>query len=203
MFIVFVTGSLASGKHAACTYLAKQGFTHIDLDEMAKEFYEEDFVKWQIIDAYGKSICDASGQIVKAKLAEVAFAKEGASDALNSIIWPLVNARLADIIVGSSSELNRLGEKLAVEIAMLAEAPEMAALADSVLGIEADEDIRIKRALARGMKLEDILNRIALQASDATRAKLCDYVIENNGSLEEFEQKLELWLQSQQEEHMF
>lgn len=202
MFTVFVTGPLASGKRTACQYLAQHGFTHIDLDDMAKEFLDEEQVQQQLAEAYGSSILD-DGTINRARLAQQAFAEEGSSDALNGIIWPLVKARLSDLIVGNGCQYGCLGDKLVVEIAMLAEASDMLDIADVVVGITADRDIRIDRALARGMQLEDVLNRMALQADDEERARICDVVIENNGSPEMLYAKLDTWLETLQQERLF
>ncbi|MDR1358543.1 MAG: dephospho-CoA kinase [Coriobacteriales bacterium] len=203
MYTVFVTGPLASGKRTACLYLAQQGFSHIDLDAVAKEFLDDELVQAQLVEAYGTAICESSGTINRAQLAEAAFAGEGSSDALNGIIWPLVGARLSDLIVGNSCQLDRSEERLVVEIPMLAEAPEMLDLADVVVGITADRGIRIERALERGMKLDDVLGRMSLQASDEERAEICDIVIENNGSLDQLYKKLDTWLASANQEQLF
>ncbi|MCL2749424.1 MAG: dephospho-CoA kinase [Coriobacteriia bacterium] len=203
MFTVFVTGSLASGKRSACLHLAQKGFTHIDLDDMAKEFLEDELVQQQLIDAYGEAISDGEGGINKAELARRAFVDAESSKALNGIIWPLVGQRLADMIMGTSCHQKESEEKLVIEIAMLAESQGFTDLADVVLCITASESVRIARALARGMQLKDIQNRIALQASDEVRNALCDVVIDNNGSLESLHTKLDSWLQLQDQEQMF
>lgn len=203
MYVVFVTGPLASGKRSACEYLTQHGFSHLDLDVIAKEFLDDEPVQQQLIEAYGTGICADDGCIDKARLAKMAFANEESSAALNGIIWPLVGARLSDLIVGENCQKDAAGERLVVEIPMLAEAPELLDLADTILCITADESVRIERALARGMLLEDILNRIALQARDEERAALSDVVIENNGSLDSLHEKLDSWIKLQQQEHLF
>ena len=203
MYTVFVTGPLASGKRSACSYLAEHGFAHIDLDDMSKEFLEDELVQQQLLEAYGPEIIDSEGSIDKSALARLAFADASSTAALNSIIWPLIGERLADLIVGQSCQQAQIEEKLVVEAAMLAEAQWCLDLADSIICIDADEDTRIKRAQARGMDLEDIKNRMALQATAAARAQICDVVIENNGSLEALYDKLEAWLLLQYQEHLF
>lgn len=203
MYTVFVTGPLASGKRSACSYLAEHGFAHIDLDDMGKEFLEDELVQQQLLEAYGPEIIDSEGSIDKSALARLAFADASSTAALNSIIWPLIGERLADLIVGQSCQQAQIEEKLVVEAAMLAEAQWCLDLADSIICIDADEDTRIKRAQARGMDLEDIKNRMALQATAAARAQICDVVIENNGSLEALYDKLEAWLLLQYQEHLF
>jgi dephospho-CoA kinase len=203
MYTVFVTGPLASGKRTACQYLTQKGFSHIDLDQMAKEFLDDELVKEQLVDAYDSSILDSGGEVDRSRLAELAFADAESTEALNSIIWPLVSERLSDLIVGGSCQKDRSTDKLVVEVAMLAEAEGLRDLADTILCVTADESVRIERALARGMQLEDILKRMALQASDEERAAISDAVIENNGGVEALFEKMDSWLQLQQQEHMF
>ena len=196
MYTVFITGPLASGKRCACLYLAQKGFTHIDLDAMAKGFLDDEAVQKQLVAAYGTAICDSSGAIDKARLAQCAFAKKGSSDTLNGIIWPLVKKRLSKILAKGHSQPNQNNSKFVVEVAMLAEAPDMLDLANAVIGITADKNTRIERALARGMVRDDILNRIALQATDEKRAQVCDLVIDNSGSLEQLYKELDAWFAS-------
>jgi len=203
LYTVFITGSLASGKRSACQYLAERGFTHIDLDDMAKECLDDELVLQQLVEAYGREILENEGRINRAELAKRAFVDAESSAALNGIVWPLVSERLADIIVGGSCQKDTTDEKLVVEISMLAESQGYGDLADAILCISANESIRIERALSRGMQLEDIKNRIALQANDEERNALCDVVIENNGSLESLYEKIDSWLQLQQQEHLF
>jgi len=203
LYTVFVTGSLASGKHTACLYLVQKGFIHIDLDDIAKEFLQDELVVMQLIEHYGSDILDEEGSIDRGELAQRAFVDTESSIALNETIWPLTQQRLADLILGMSCQQDQSDLKLAIEIPMLAEAPDFADLADTVICITSLSSIRIQRAQARGMALEDIKHRMALQATDEERAEICDVVIENNGSLESLHEKLDAWLQLQQHEQMF
>jgi dephospho-CoA kinase len=70
------------------------------------------------------------------------------------------------------------------------EAPEFFDLFDGVLAISANEDVRIERLLARGMSEADIRARMDLQASDAERRDIADWVVENDGTPVEFEADL-------------
>jgi dephospho-CoA kinase len=203
MYTVFITGPLAAGKHAACEYLTQRGFAHIDLDEMAKEFLGEAAVRKQLVKAYGHDILSAQGGIDRARLAERAFANTENSEPLNSIIWPLVKARLSSLLVGNSCQTGPSDGPVVVEIPLLAEAPDMRDLANTVLCITAEPQIRVERALARGMQAADLFRRMALQASDKERAAIADTVIENNGSLASLHAQLDDWLATLQQEHLF
>ena len=72
------------------------------------------------------------------------------------------------------------------------EAPQFAALGDVVVAITAPEAVRAERAVARGMERSDVLRRISVQASDSARACMADLVIENDGTLAEYLEALNL-----------
>lgn len=203
MYTVFVTGPLASGKRSACLYLAQKGFSHIDADDIAKEFLNNEEIIHELVNAYGSVILDESGCIDRTALAKKAFASANTSLALNELIWPLVKIRLSDLITNIHCQKNSKNEKLLVEIAMLAEAPDHIELADTVLCITAAPELRLKRAVARGMSFEDARNRMSLQASDEDRAAISDFIIENNGTLESLYRQLDTWMTLSDQEHLF
>ncbi|MDR3136891.1 MAG: dephospho-CoA kinase [Coriobacteriales bacterium] len=197
MNVVFVTGGLAAGKQTACRYLQQtKGASYLDADGIAKDLLEDELVIERLVQLYGSTIRNAKGDILRGRLAELAFVSPEASQGLNMTIWPRVKEVLADILIAPSVTQEGGGSFVLVEIAMLAEAPDFCDLADYILVIRADEPVRIQRALDRGMNLVDIKNRLALQASDAQRAALANLVITNNGSKQALYQQLDTWYDS-------
>ena len=51
--------------------------------------------------------------------------------------------------------------------------------------VEADSDLRLKRAVERGLEQEAAEARMAAQATETQRRAIADFVIENEGTLEE------------------
>ena len=200
---VFITGGLAAGKRTACRYLCDKGATHIDTDSMAHELLADELVISQLRQLYGSGILDGYAQIDRRRLAEAAFSSPQAAAGLNQTIWPRVKELLAEILVGRSSEQAIGEEMLLVEIPMLAEAPELLDLADYVLCIAAYRELRIGRALTRGMTPADIANRLALQASDEQRTAISDLVIFNNSSPEALYAQLDRWYEEFTRDRLF
>lgn len=56
---------------------------------------------------------------------------------------------------------------------------------DYLIAVLAPEDVRIQRALERGFTEDDVRHRIARQATDEQRREWANFVIENEGSLED------------------
>jgi dephospho-CoA kinase len=77
-----------------------------------------------------------------------------------------------------------------IDIPLLVEAPVFFDLLDAVLAISADEDARVSRLVAKGWDASDVRARIAVQASDVERRDIAEYVVENDGTLVEFESEL-------------
>ncbi|MDR0500469.1 MAG: dephospho-CoA kinase, partial [Coriobacteriales bacterium] len=71
-------------------------------------------------------------------------------------------------------------------------------LANEVICVSADEDIRRERAIKRGMLLHDYNSRLALQASDEQRESISDTIFYNNGTLSALEKQVRNWYDERQ-----
>ena len=195
MYVVLLTGGLASGKSTAAAWLREWGASVIDLDVIAAEVQESnDTVRQLLADAFGPDIFDGAGQLIRPRLAERAFSSPENTARLNAISWPPVIERVSDILVGGSCTLAEPAASMTViQIPLLAEAPEFLDLADEVVAIEAPEELRLQRAIARGLSRADAEQRLASQASDAERRALATTVFDNSGSREQLRDGLRTW----------
>lgn len=186
MYVLALTGGLGSGKSTAAEVFADAGAVVIDLDDVAKTLLDQaSAVRDRAVSAFGDSVLAEDGSIDRATLASAAFASEEATARLNAIVHPAVLAAVA----GALDTLALQGEPpraVVLVIPLLAESPLFLEPVDAVLAISSSEEARLERAVARGMSREDAENRMARQAGDAERREIADYVIENDGSLDEF-----------------
>ncbi len=189
MLKVGLTGGIGSGKSTASSILAKLGSYVYDADAEAKIILDTNKdVQNNIIEEFGSSVLDPTGAIDNKKLAKIAFQDEDHQIILNSIIHPFV-----------FSELDRQFEKVSakdkhvcfiVDGALIFESGLDQHL-DSVLLIASSLKYRIARALNRGtISREDILRRNELQWTDEDKAEMANYTIYNNGTEEEFVEKV-------------
>jgi dephospho-CoA kinase len=186
MYVLALTGGLGSGKSTAAEVFAERGALVIDLDQVAKTLLDEvPAVRERVVAAFGEGVCSTDGRIDHGALAAAAFATEEDTQRLNAVVHPAVltaTAGALDTLV-LQADAPRV---VVLVIPLLAESPHFLEPVDAVLAISASEEARIERAVGRGMSREDAENRIARQAGDAERREIADYVIENDGSLEEF-----------------
>ena len=186
MYVLALTGGLGSGKSTAAEFFAQRGALVIDLDVIAKTLLDEvPAVRDRVAEAFGTAVLGIDGRIDHRALAAAAFASEEATARLNAIVHPAVLTAVAGALDALALQTDA-PRVVVLVIPLLAESPLFLEPLDSVLAISAAEDLRIERAVERGMSREDAENRVARQAGDAERREIADYVIENDGTLDEF-----------------
>ena len=141
--IIGITGGIGSGKSTIARELEKQGFAVYDCDHEAKRIIaEKKDVQTAIINLLGEEAF-VNGHYNTAYVAQRVFDKKELLEQLNKIVHPAVKA---DIIRQTSAV--RL---LFVESAILCEAG-LDSLCDKIVVVEAPEEVRIERVIARDYK---------------------------------------------------
>lgn len=185
MLTVALTGGIGSGKSLVGEYLHALGALVIDSDQLARDVIERGSEGYdEVVARFGDQVLK-DGEIDRAALGQIVFSDEKARRDLEAIVHPRVRAR-------SESIINRAGVDAVVvnQIPLLFETAG-ADRFDLVITIESDEELRIKRAMARGLKEYEVRKRIASQASDEQRRSISDIVITNNESKEELLSQVE------------
>ena len=179
MLTVALTGGIGSGKSLAGEYFEALGAIVIDSDQLARDAIERGSDGFdQVIDRFGDSILK-DGDIDRAALARVVFTDADARQDLEEIIHPRVRARSEEIVTRAGANAIVINQ-----IPLLFET-KGADRFDLVITIEASEELRIERAITRGLKEYEVRQRMANQASEDDRRSIADIVIVNDGSTAE------------------
>lgn len=188
MLSIALTGGIGSGKSAVGEILGELGAIVIDSDQLARDVIERGTSGFdEVLARFGDGIL-VEGEISRSKLAELIFSDESARKDLEAIIHPKVR-ELSKLVIQRSPENGIVIN----EIPLLFETNGQDRF-DLVITVEAEEEIRTKRLLDRGLKSYQIEKRISAQASRTQRESIADFVIENNGDLEALEKKVrQLW----------
>ncbi|MEA2496252.1 MAG: dephospho-CoA kinase [Thermoleophilaceae bacterium] len=101
---------------------------------------------------------------------------------LEGVLWPRVGQRVADF---RESVEDR--PAAVVEVPLLFESG-MESVFDKTIAVVADEAVRAERAGARGHELVE--QRAARQLTQDEKAQKADFVVRNDGTVEELETKL-------------
>jgi dephospho-CoA kinase len=193
MFLVGLTGGIASGKSTVAAMLGKFDNEIIDADEIAREVVMPGTVGLSKVGAeFGPQILEEDGSLSRAKLAKLVFEDPKKRLTLEGILHPLIRARTLERISQSKSDIVIYIVPLLVEAKV--DYP-----FDLVVTIEAGSENQIKRLVEnRGMSTEGAIARIAAQATDAERVARADVRIDGALSLTDLETEVsKLWNQIQ------
>lgn len=186
MYRVALTGNIASGKSAVAREWARLGAHIIDADVLARRAVEPGSEALRRIAAvFGDDII-RDGSLDRAALGRIVFADAGRRRALEEIVHPEVQ-RLRD---EEEARAAARGVRIVVHaIPLLFEVGQESEF-DAVVLVDAAEALRLERLVTtRPLSRHEAQAMIdAQQPSDSKRAR-ADFVIENNGSLDELTQK--------------
>jgi len=183
VYLIGLTGGIASGKTTVARRLVEHGAVHIDADDLARAAVESGTLALaQIRDTFGDDVLNADGSLNRAALGALVFADPAALGRLNAIVHPAVRAR--------SNTLIRAAEAADPDAIVVYDVPLLVEAAvdhpfDLIVVTHAGEETRVRRMVdLRGMSATDAARRIGSQASDADRLAVADVVIDTDGTLE-------------------
>ena len=187
---IFIIGGMGAGKSMATKALVEEGLPFIDLDEVGHEVLTRDYVKADLVEAFGEDILNAEGEVDRPALAAKAFVNEIQTSLLNSITMPRIEETFADRI----DDLAKESEAVVVEYsAFKNRSISLAADADCIIAVLAPLDMRIERAVAAGWDEEDVKRRSARQITDDERIEVADVVFHNDSTPEDLKRQVVEW----------
>jgi dephospho-CoA kinase len=173
---VGLTGGLASGKSTVARWLADAGFRVIDADHLVAELYAPGAPGAEAVrQIFGDDVLDASGAVDHVRVAEKVFADPAARRALEQAVHPLVRRRFEEQVAGSE-------EIVILEATLLVEAGYAPGF-DCVVSVEAPPELRLARAVERGMPEAEARARLLAQGDGAVRREAAGRVIDNSCDL--------------------
>lgn len=193
MVTVGITGGIGSGKTTVCEIWSELGAYVLNADDLAKQVMVTDpEVKEQLVDTFGEDSFEDDGALNRQHLASEAFEK-GRVQELNAIVHP----KLPEASLQKIKEAEEAGHQVFIyEAALLLENLEPGDL-DYMVLVLADEDRRVQRVQQRDDSTESAIKQRMNKQRDFEKATgRVDYVIRNNGTLEELRKKAELIYQN-------
>jgi dephospho-CoA kinase len=189
MLRVGLTGGIGCGKSVVAAMLREQGFLVLDADTLAHQLVEPGQPAYDdVLQEFGKGVCDASGKIDRAKLAAIVFAEPAKLARLNQIVHP----RVAEAQERQFTEWQRTHPRgvAVVEAALLVEAGAHNRL-DRLVVVWCRPEQQIERLRERGMSAEEAQQRIASQMPLEEKRRLAEFQIDCSGTIEDTRQQVE------------
>lgn len=188
---IALTGGIGSGKSSVARLLAGKGAFVVDADAIAREIVEpgEPAIE-EIRAAFGPEVIDADGRLRRSRLAEVVFDDPDALARLNAITHPRIAARSAELLGSAPAEAI-----VVYDMPLLVEqGPQALEGWDAIVVVDAPDEVRLERLVARGVDRVDAQRRMAAQASRDVRLAAADHVIDNSGDIVSLEHSVDaLW----------
>ncbi|HVK37632.1 MAG TPA: dephospho-CoA kinase [Candidatus Kapabacteria bacterium] len=180
--LVGLTGSIGAGKSAVADLFEEAGIPVLRADLIARELMTDDqAMREEIVAAFGTDAY-RDGELDRAWLARQVFADRQKLARLNEIVHPRT-------IAAQGMRARRLFDEgsrvVACEAALIFETGGEGRF-DYIVVVDADPEIRLARAAGRdGSSLEQVRARDAMQMSAQHKVERADFVIRNNGDLEQ------------------
>ncbi|MGH2904811.1 MAG: dephospho-CoA kinase [Solirubrobacteraceae bacterium] len=183
--LIGLTGGMGAGKSTALDALERLGAAVQSSDTVVHELYEGAQLRDAVVARWGEGVAPG-GVVDRAEVARRAFADEQGRAWLEATVWPLVGKRMESWLAQARA-LEPAPRAIVVEVPLLFEAG-LDGVYDATIAVVAAEELRARRAAARGHALT--AERAARQLTQEEKAARATYVVRNDGSVEKLEREL-------------
>src|SRR5277367_128957 len=203
MLRIGLTGGLGSGKTTVAAIFRSLGAYVIEADALGRELMSPGQPVYRaIIEHFGPEVVRADGTLDRHRLADLAFRHSRLLE-LNRIVHPAVIAAQQEwaerIFAQDPNAITMVESALIFEVDAQGSAPGWRQRFDRIVLVTAPDELKIARYIARMSRnatsardLEaDARSRLAAQIPDSQKVPLANYIVHNNGSLEDTRRQVE------------
>jgi dephospho-CoA kinase len=186
VYLIGLTGGIASGKTVVAGRLAEHGAIHIDADKLARQVVEPGTPALaDIATEFGPEVIAADGSLDRAALGALVFGDPDALAKLNAITHPAVR-KLTSALIAEADGADP-DAIVVYDVPLLVEASvDKLHPFDLIVVVHASTETRIDRLVSlRGLDRDEAVHRLNSQATDTDRLAIADVVIDSNGTLDE------------------
>lgn len=194
MFVLGITGPIGSGKSTVSKIFKDKEIIVLDADQISRDVTaSEGAAVDEIEEAFGAKAISSDRSLNRKYMADVVFKDNRKLDQLSAII----HKHVFIVIDKALEEQKKLKTKLVVLDVPIPVNKGFVDHCDQIWAVTCEDHIRLARLVDRGMTKEDAMRRIAVQMSNDEYAALADFEIDNSGTYEELEQKVDKLIVSQ------
>ena len=186
--IVAVTGGIGSGQSTVCSFFKEWHCKVINADVKAKEVIQQDRkLQNELKLAFDRSIFRKDRTLDTKRLAELAFKDEISTQKLNQLVHP----RMVESLVEEMEQARFSGKYpiIIIDAALIYEIS-IENMFDAVIVVDAPVRLREKRVMERdNMTRNEFRSRLNKQIPLEDKVSWADYVIKNDGTVDNLKQK--------------
>ena len=180
MLLVGLTGNYGMGKSTVLPMFKKLGVITIDADNIVESLLTEKDVLKKVKRLLGEKVFYKNGSLNKKKVADLVFKDDVLRHTLEDILHPLVFERINFLL----DEINRKDKVIIIAVPLLYERGYEDRF-DRTITVHTKEKIALNRLKKDGITKEKALLRLKAQLPIDEKIKRSDFVIDNNGTIEE------------------
>lgn len=189
MDVYGLTGGIGSGKSTVAELLEEYGVPVVSADELSRVVVAPGSEGLRlVVERFGTEIVGDDGGLDRRKMAAVVFRDPERRRELEAILHPRIRDRFEQVL----DALEKAGHEVAVyEVPLLFERNLQGEM-KAVILVTAPMDVRVARVRSRDDVTEtEVRARIAAQMDEDQKRRRADYIIENNGSLDDLRREVE------------
>ncbi|HAT38922.1 MAG TPA: dephospho-CoA kinase [Polynucleobacter sp.] len=181
-----LTGGVGSGKTAVSDMLAQLGAGVVDTDQIAHQITSPNGVAVPLIKKqFGSDFLDPVGALDRSKMRHLVFANPEARKRLEAITHPLIR-------IESARQAQRLLRKhvpyVVFAVPLLIESGNWRQLIDYLVVVDCLKETQIERVMHRSnLPRNEVEKILEAQANRNERLKSADFIIENQGTLQQLQ----------------
>ncbi|MGL5513703.1 MAG: dephospho-CoA kinase [Sporomusa sp.] len=181
MYLIGLTGGIASGKSTVSKMLSELGAYIVDADKITHEITEPGKPAWHdIVATFGQAITDSSGHINRKRLGTIIFADPKAKARLELITHP----RIAEEAMIAVASAQKQGYKVIVLDAPLLIEAKWHTYVDAIWLVYINEKTQVIRLMLRdNCSYETAMSKINAQLSLQEKLKYANVVIDNSKTI--------------------
>ncbi|AWB96866.1 dephospho-CoA kinase [Agromyces badenianii] len=182
MYLIGLTGGIASGKSTVARRLYEHGAVHIDADQLARRVVEPGTPALAaVVEEFGPDVLRRDGSLDRAKLGEHVFGNPVALEKLNAIVHPAVR-ELSNRLI-AKAEQDDPDAVVVYDVPLLIEAAVDHPF-DLIVVTNAPRRTQVERLVElRGLEQNQAEARVDAQVDNTARLAIADVVIDTDGSL--------------------
>ena len=186
--IIGLTGQTGAGKSSVREIFRRKGAAVIDADAVSHEITENNTdCIYEIVSHFSCLVLNKDGSIDRKALGKRVFSDKKELAVLNKIVFPYI---LEAIEKETRFYVDYGIENVVIDGATIIESG-CGKICDVLISVVADENIRTRRIIRRdGISREDAERRVAAQKPQSFYTEKADFVIENEGSMENLEYRV-------------
>jgi dephospho-CoA kinase len=184
-----LTGGIGAGKSEALAAADRLGAATLSTDRVAHDLLDREDVRDLLVARWGSEVAP-NGVVDRDRVAEIVFERPDELRWLESELHP----RVGEAVLEWRSALGEGVAVAVVEVPLLFEAA-MEGAFDATAAVIASDPVREERLAARGQP--GLAGRESRQLDQDEKARRADYVIRNDGSLEDLEREVGALLREQ------